>query len=388
MSIFGRNPNEDAYVGGKKHFADVIKNSGPGDLLIWRQPEEDFNNNSTLIVMPGEEAVFIKDGSIVQTFGNGKYILNTENYPFLSRLRNLMTGGISTFNCVVYFVRTAHSVEIRWGTDSPLQVRDKLLGIATKVRARGAYKVTVSNPGVFLEKLVGNNVPFESSDDLSRYFAMQFQGKIKANLTRALNETTTELLGIEARLEELAADVEPFFKESLDEYGLRCVQFVIGALDIDDDELRRRYDEIGMDNIEKIRGAQGDRAVMDVLGNDWGRQQAANILTNLSVNPGAGGVAAEGAGLGMGIAAGSAVGSLAQEMFAPMHQAQPVAPQSTQPAASSRFVQQGAQVAPQKEEYGQADPVVALKQAKAMFDAGLITQEEFESKKVEILSRM
>ena len=388
MSIFGRNPNEDAYVGGKKHFADVIKNSGPGDLLIWRQPEEDFNNNSTLVVMPGEEAVFIKDGSIVQTFENGKYVLNTENYPFLSRLRNLMTGGISTFNCVVYFVRTAHSIEIRWGTDSPLQVRDKLLGIATKVRARGAYKVTVSNPGVFLEKLVGNNVPFESPDDLSRYFAMQFQGKIKASLTRALNETTTELLGIEARLEELAADVEPFFKESLDEYGLRCVQFVIGALDIDDDELRRRYDEIGMDNIEKIRGAQGDKAVMDVLGNDWGRQQAANILTNLSMNPGAGGVAAEGAGLGMGIAAGSAFGSLAQEMFAPMHPTQPIPPQPTQPAAGSRFVQQGAQASPQKEESGQADPVVALKQVKTMFDAGLITQEEFESKKAEILSRM
>ena len=388
MSIFGRNPNEDAYVGGKKHFADVIKNSGPGDLLIWRQPEEDFNNNSTLVVMPGEEAIFIKDGSIVQTFENGKYVLNTENYPFLSRLRNLMTGGISTFNCVVYFVRTAHSIEIRWGTDSPLQVRDKLLGIATKVRARGAYKVAVSNPGVFLEKLVGNNVPFESPDDLSRYFAMQFQGKIKASLTRALNETTTELLGIEARLGELAADVEPFFRESLDEYGLKCVQFVIGALDIDDDELRRRYDEIGMDNIEKVRGAQGDKAVMEVLGNDWGRQQAANILTNLSMNPGAGGVAAEGAGLGMGIAAGSAFGPPAQEMFAPMHPTQPVSPQPTQPAAGSRFVQQGAQASSQKEESGQADPVVALKQVKTMFDAGLITREEFESKKAEILSRM
>ena len=388
MGIFGRNPNEDAYVGGKKHFADVIKNSGPGDLLIWRQPEEDFNDNSTLIVMPGEEAIFIKDGSIVQTFENGKYLLNTENYPFLSRLRNLMTGGISTFNCVVYFVRTAHSIEIRWGTDSPLQVRDKLLGIATKVRARGSYKVTVSNPGVFLEKLVGNNVLFETPDGLSRYFSMQFQGKIKASLTRALNETTTELLGIEARLEELAADVEPFFKESLDEYGLKCVQFVIGALDIDDDELRRRYDEIGMDNIEKVRGAQGDKAVMGILGEDWGRQQAANILTNLSMNPGAGGVAAEGAGLGMGIAAGSAFGSLAQEMFAPMHSTYSAPPQPAQPASGSRFVQQGAQAAGQGQGAGHGDPVEALKQIKAMFDAGLITQDEFEAKKAEILSRM
>lgn len=55
MSLFNKNPNEVAYTGGKNHWADVIKNTGPGELLIWRQPEKDFNTNSTLIVMPGEE---------------------------------------------------------------------------------------------------------------------------------------------------------------------------------------------------------------------------------------------------------------------------------------------------------------------------------------------
>ena len=50
MGLFNnKNPNETAYQGGKKHWTDVIKNSSPGDLLIWRQPEEDFNTNSTLI---------------------------------------------------------------------------------------------------------------------------------------------------------------------------------------------------------------------------------------------------------------------------------------------------------------------------------------------------
>src|SRR5215510_11933461 len=136
MALFGRNPNESAYVGGKKHWADVIKNSGSGDLLIWRQPEEDFNTNSTLVVMPGEEAIFIKGGVIEQVFDNGTYSLSTENYPFLSRLCNAFFGGISTFNCVVYFVRKTHSIEIKWGTSSPIQVRDKLLGIATKLRTR------------------------------------------------------------------------------------------------------------------------------------------------------------------------------------------------------------------------------------------------------------
>ena len=113
MSIF-KNQNETAYVGGKKHWTDVIKNTGEGDLLLWRQPEEDFNTNSTLIVMPGEEAVFIKNGNVEQIFESGTYKLSTENYPFISRLKNVFSGGVSTFNCVVYFIRKAHTEEIKW----------------------------------------------------------------------------------------------------------------------------------------------------------------------------------------------------------------------------------------------------------------------------------
>ena len=79
-------------------------------------------------------------------------------------------------------------------------------------------------------------------------------------------------------------------------------------MDIDDDELRRRYDEIGIDAIEKMRIAQADKEKMRILGDDWGRQQAADILGNLANNPGAGGVAAAGAGMGMGIGAGGAFG--------------------------------------------------------------------------------
>ena len=102
MGLFRTNPNEIKYTEGKKHWTDVIKNSGSGELLIWRQPEEDFNTNSTLVVMPGEQAIFINQGVIEQVFDNGTYKLSTENYPFIGRLRNAFSGGISTFNCVVY----------------------------------------------------------------------------------------------------------------------------------------------------------------------------------------------------------------------------------------------------------------------------------------------
>jgi len=386
MALFNRNPNESAFAGGKKGWAEVIKNSGSGDLLIWRQPEEDFNTNSTLIVMPGEEAIFIKGGIIEQTFDNGTYKLSTENYPFISRLRNMFTGGISTFNCVVYFVRKSHSLEILWGTSSPIQVRDKLLGIATKLRARGAYKIQIDNPQKFLTKLVGNNTPAVIQQALlDDYFANEFQGKIKASITRALNETQTELLGIEAHIEEFAQTVEPFFGEALADYGLKIIKFSIAALDIDDDELRRRYDTIGMDAIEKMRNAHADRGVMDVLGNDWGRQQAANILGAVAENPGSGGIAAAGAGLGMGMAAGGVFAGMAQQMFNPM---QPTAP-APPPAPSGRFTTRPADGTTPPAPSGDAsDPVASLRRLREMLDLGLIEQAEFDAKKAEIMNRM
>ena len=387
MAIFKKNPNEDAFVHGKKHWTDVIKNSGPGTLLIWRQPEEDFNTNSTLIVMPGEEAIFIKGGVIEQTFDNGTYKLSTENYPFIGRLRNAFSGGISTFNCVVYFVRKAHSMEILWGTHSPIQVRDKLLGIATKLRARGAYKIQIDNPQQFLTKLIGNNINIMDQQELlDDYFANEFQSKIKSSITRALNETQTELLGIEAHIEEFAEEVEPLFAEIFVDYGLRMLKFSISALDVDDDELRRRYDEIGMDAIAKMRHAHADKGVMDVLGDDWGRQQAANILGTVAANPGAGGVAAAGAGIGMGVAAGGIFGNMANQMFAPMQQQ---APQPIAPQPSGRFTQTTANTTPAPESSSiPDDPVASLKKLKDMLDMGLIEQTEFDAKKAEIISRM
>lgn len=385
MGLFNKNPNEVAYTGGKKHWADVIKNTGPGELLIWRQPEEDFNTNSTLIVMPGEEAIFTKGGTIEQTFENGTYKLSTENYPFISRLRNAFTGGISTFNCVVYFVRKADSQEIIWGTDSPIQVRDKVWGVRTDARVRGAYKVRIENPAKFLEKLIGNNVPFQYQDDLNKYFRNEFQGKIKSSVSKFLNSLGQELIGIDAYLDELSEKVEPFINEALEDYGLKCVKFSLSGLDID----TTKYDMLDASQIELIarqRGYQGDKAGLDILGSDWARVQGVNVLRDLANNPGAGGVAAAGAGVGMGIGAAGVFGSIAQQVFAPVNNGFVPQQPPIQQQPSGRFTQKPQTAEPQKS--SPEDPVEVLTKLKKLLDAGLIEQAEYDAKKADILSRM
>ena len=386
MGIFKKNINEQEYVGGKKHWIDVIKNSGTEDMIIWKQPEEDFNTNSTLVVMPGEEAIFIKGGVIEQVFENGTYILSTNNYPFISRLRNMFSGGVSTFNCVVYFVRKTVSKEIRWGTETPILVRDKVWGVRTDAKVRGAYKVMIENPGKFLEKLIGNTVLFKCEEDLNDYFASEFQGKIKTAVSKFLNSIEHELIGIDAYIDEISQKIEPYIDEILSDYGLKCIRFSLAGLDID----KTKYDVIDesqMELIAKTRGYQADKAGLDILGNDWGRVQGVDVLKDLANNPGTGGIAATGAGIGMGMGAAGTFGSIAQQVFSPVQNITESQQSTNQINGGniSRYVQKNNS---NQQAANNDDPIEILSKLKKMLDAGLIEQAEYDNKKNEILSKM
>lgn len=419
-----RNENESNYVGGKKHFTDVIKNSGSEEMLIYRCPEEDFNTNSTLIVNPGEEAIFIKGGEIQQVFEKGTYKLSTQNYPFISRLRNAFSGGISAFNCLVYYVKTAHTAEILWGTDNPIKLRDPVHKIRTDARANGSYKIQISNPTLFLEKLVGSNVTFRRKEDLQFYFMSEFLTEIKSTVAEFLSSGERELIGIEMYLSQISKQIHPEIAKLLEPYGIKCISFNISTLDIDEtkyDELDRNIIEANrlemqaeMEKLSRVkisegeriaaqnaadaesyrtqRVAEGQKAAMDILGDDWRKQKSADILTAVAENPGSGGTANLGAGLGMGIGTASVFSDMAREMMSPMGGSNGQPSPMQRPSSSGRFTQQGAAHAetqePAQPRSGANDRMERLKEAKSYFDMGLITQEEFEQKKKAILDKI
>lgn len=312
MGLFTKKKN-DSVSDGRKPWSSVLKNFGLGGEMIWLHPDEDFNINSTLIVQPGEEAIFVKQGYIEQVFQNGTYTLKTENYPFLSRLINKFSDNTSTFNCRVLFVRVASSVELMWGTDSPIQVRDKFLGIQTDLRARGSYKVQVSNAAIFLTKLIGNGIQSFSPQDIKSYFGCEFIGEIKSCIAKVVNEMDQEILGIASRATEFAKMIEPTLRDALAEYGVELLKFVISGIDFAEDELRRKYDAMGIDARGKVINAQADKSVMDLLGDKWQQQQQFDILRNFSMQSG-NGVASTGAEIGAGMAVGAAFMGMSNQM--------------------------------------------------------------------------
>ena len=65
--------------------ADVIKYEGDNTTFIWKHPCEDFNSLTQLIVHESQEAIFMMNGQALDLFGPGRYTLETQNIPLISK---------------------------------------------------------------------------------------------------------------------------------------------------------------------------------------------------------------------------------------------------------------------------------------------------------------
>lgn len=202
-------------------------------------------------------------------------------------------------------------MEILWGTDTPIQMRDPVQGIATCVQARGAYRIRIDDSRKFLIKMVGSRNRFMTEDELKFFFRNQFSQYIKSAIASYIKNSGEEILGICAAQDELSFYLTDSVQNALDEYGIRLVNFSIGAIDIPLDDPGRA----------KLEAAFVERRQQQILGYSWAQQQSAQIMNKMAENQGDGGMMAAGSGLGMGMAAAGVFHNLANQMFSPMQEA-------------------------------------------------------------------
>ena len=178
---------------------------------------------------------------------------------------------------------------------------------------------------------------------------------------------------ISSQLEDFATELTPSFKEVFTEYGLELVNFSFHNLTIEETEVRQKY----LDRLIGSVHAGGYNIAV--------QQELAKDAVN---NPGAGGLAGAGAGLGMGLAAGGAFASMGASVFAQQQQQQPMGFAGQQPNPMQQQMQMQQQQMQQQAAAPQADPMEVLTKMKQMLDAGLITQQQYDAKVAEVMSRM
>ena len=268
----------------RAEFVDIIEwIDDTRRTLVWRFPRyhNQIKNGAQLIVRPGQVAVFVHQGQLADVFEPGMHTLETNNVPILSTLQGWKHGFDSPFKCEIYFVNTRVVTDLKWGTPSPVMMRDPEFG-PIRLRAFGTYTMRTLDPRALITELVGTDGVFET-DELETLM----RGVIGSTLADVLGSSKIAALDLASNYTEIGEELRKAVCENIDdEYGLEVPQLFV----------------VNVSFPEEVEKALDKRTSMGVIG-DIGRYQQfqmAEAMTEAAANPGGG--AGEGMGLGMGFA--------------------------------------------------------------------------------------
>ena len=299
-----------------KQFIGVIEWNEPQDgILAYRYPMQDLEiqNGGQLTVSESQVAAFVNEGRIADVFGPGLHTLNTRNLPLLTDLMNWDKDFESPFKSEVYFFSTRLQIDQKWGTATPITIRDMEFG-AVRLRCFGIYSYRIADPRLFFRQISGTR---------ECYFAADLEGQLRdsilANITSIFANSGLPFLDLTANQTLLAGKIVEQVKPAFAAYGLELNQFVVENISLPDELTKVLDQRIGMQMVGDV--------------GRYTQYAAAESLDLAAANTGGG------AGVGMGLGAGAAVAQvLASSLKAPAAPAAPAAVVAPAPvAADSKF---------------------------------------------------
>ncbi len=332
--------------GIKRQLRSVIEWKDPSSDLIltqWTANGDEIKNASKLIVGPGQGCIFVYEGKVQSVLEDECLIdLKTANIPFWTTIKKFMQFFESEHKVGIYFYKKSKILDQKWGTTSAIKYDDPKYKFPVGLKAYGNYSYRIYEPKSFFVNVVGSHNEFYIDD-----FRSVMSARIIHPISDYLAESKFSYAEIDANREEIARGISIKLSMAFRKLGFDITDFRIEGTDFDADTLKR---------INRIADLTAEAHAAQAVGLDYAKIQQLEAMREAARNEGGG------AGLGMGMGAGIGMG---QNMAQAMNQ-------QNSPA----------------EKTDSDDAMSKLAKLKKMFEAELITEQEYSAKKQEILEKM
>ena len=266
----------------------VIRYEGDNTTFVWRHPNTDFVTGSQLIVHESQEAIFFRNGEALDSFGAGRYTLETGILPKMDQLYRLPVQG-QPFHAEVFFVNLTTQMGIKWGTPSKVGLFDPITGLHVELGASGSFNLRVSDPRKLLIKLVGTTGGLSQSDLFQSstasasfqaagiktsattnvsagYFRTMIATKVKGNLARIIKSNRFNVLELDEHVDSISLALRDAINPELAEYGLIMPEFYVANIVTPDDDpnfrrLKQQHADMYLrSHEEEIKKAEAEAA--------------------------------------------------------------------------------------------------------------------------------
>ncbi len=331
----------------KSEFIEVIDYiEDDKNMVLWKYPDKDQNikYGAQLIVRESQTALFVDEGKLADQYEPGTHKLITDNMPVLTTLRSWKYGFDSPFKADVYYISTRTFTNLKWGTPNPVMLRDPQFK-QVRVKAFGTYFIKISDAKKFFTEFAGTGHTLRLSEIEAR-----LRDIVSPKFAEALAEAEVSVLDMVANYSELGARIMPMLQDDLNPFGIELVKFQITSTSLPK-EVEEFYDKMtNMHMVDDMKKFQ--------------QFQITNAIEKSAENPG-GGNAGMDIGVGMGMA-----NMLMEQMKGQNQNTPPPTQQNQQPQMTRDEIMK------------------TLKELGELKSAGILTDEEFNAKKTELLARL
>jgi membrane protease subunit (stomatin/prohibitin family) len=299
---------------------NLVEYQGNNQTFIWKYPIENFTHGTHLVVRESQEGIFFLNGKIMDTFGPGRHVLETEKLPKLNFFFNFGKSQ-KPFTAELYFVNLTEIMAIKWGTDSRVQFLEPTYKFPLTIGASGDLSVRVKDSKTLLLKLVGTERDL-SQAKLTQFLRSILMAKMKSYIATTIREGSISIFQIDEYLESFSHDIKQKLLKDFDQYGIELVQFNVTTLAKPDGEKEyekfkelffRQFSEVAEakldQEVELIRAnTQAKKALLasetiakkrSQEGYSYETERSFDIAENVANNDSVAGVASLGVGLGI-----------------------------------------------------------------------------------------
>jgi membrane protease subunit (stomatin/prohibitin family) len=353
---------------------DVLKYDGPNNELVWKWQSDNKNTplrseqlrlGTQLVVNESQEAVFYKGGKALDGFGPGTHTLSTKNLPILVNIIGLAFGGQSPFKAEVYYVNKSVSLDAKFGL-IPFNMIEPNFKVPIPVTCRGSFALKVSDAKVFLTKIVGTVQEFKTQT-LSQYFRGVIVENVKNAITKISREQKLSPLELESIVHEVSNAVKNIVASTLAEYGLELKLFNIEAIPVIDEDDRVKeivasFQKLMAEDVAERMRLKRRADNLEVYKVERSFDTSEKVAENMGGGLGGDGGNLIGTMIGLGM-----VNPLANQMNSIMQNANPQA---------------------QNQQVNNDEVFEDLKKLGELKALGVLTEDEFNQKKKELLSKI
>ncbi len=207
----------------------TIENEGSSRSLVWKSPKRSLVIGDQIIVNESEEALLFENGQLMQTLEGGRHLVESGNIPGIEGLIRRAAGSNSPIRIDTWFINKTVSNDYKWGVQ--LQAKDQEHGLIVPVGSYGSMLIRIDDPASFVLQIVGQRYEM-TKDDLRDFLLPIIERNLKDYISKSITNKQLDIFTLDSQLMESSKAMSDLISQDIKRFGISLIDFYIQGIEV------------------------------------------------------------------------------------------------------------------------------------------------------------